>query len=208
MKKTIAHLRAAFEGAGAVLLADLDAGKVSDWLAALRADRQPAALPEGMESFRLKEVARLLGIKPSSVTKVIRRRGLEAIGSGPARRFPRATVEALAEGAARGVAPETVNHYARSLRAFGRWLLRSRRWPSNPFDSLPLLNAATDRRRDRRELDADELRRLLAATGASARTFRGLTGADRAALYLTACGTGVPRPCPGRLDPERFRPGR
>src|SRR5207302_7639886 len=49
---------------------------------------------------------------------------------------------------------------------------------------------ATDRRHDRRELDADEMRRLLGVTRASARAFRGLTGPDRAALYLTACGTG------------------
>src|SRR5207248_4458223 len=89
-----------------------------------------------------------------------------------------------------GASAETVNHHARALRAFGRWLARSKRWPANPFDTLPLLNVATDRRHDRRELEADEMRRLLAVTRESARTFRGLTGPDRAALYLMACGTG------------------
>src|SRR5262249_51037021 len=49
---------------------------------------------------------------------------------------------------------------------------------------------ATDRRHDRRELEADELRRLLAAALASGGAFRGLAGRDRWALYLTACGTG------------------
>jgi hypothetical protein len=86
--------------------------------------------------------------------------------------------------------PETVNHHARALRAFGRWLERSNRWPSNPFDTLALLSVATDRLHDRRELAADEMRRLLEVTRASARAFRGLTGLDRASLYLTACGTG------------------
>src|SRR5262249_21021041 len=155
----------------------------------LRADRGPVALPKGIEFFRLAEVARLLGVKPGSVTKAIRRQGLEAVGNGRARRYPRATVAALADRAARGIGPATVNHYVRSLRAFGRWLVRSRRWPSSPFDTLALLNAATDRRRDRRELGADELRRVLESARNSPRSFRGLTGSDRFHLYATACGT-------------------
>ena len=204
VRLTLAHLDAVFGGVGAVWPADLDAGKVSDWLAALRADRRPAALPEGMESFRLAEVARLLGIKPCSVTKAVRRQGLEAVGNGPVRRYPRATVEALAESAARGVGPETVNHYVRSLRAFGRWLVRSRRGPSNPFDTLALLHAATDRRRDRRELDADELRRVLSSARNSPRSFRGLTGPDRFHPYATACGTGFRASALASLTPESF----
>src|SRR6516162_1652798 len=36
VRLTIAHLEAAFEGIGAAWLADLDAAKVSDWLAGLR----------------------------------------------------------------------------------------------------------------------------------------------------------------------------
>src|SRR5207302_2814738 len=105
---------------------------------------------------------------------------------------------------ARGAGAETVNHHARALRAFGRWLARLKRWPSNPFDTLPLLNVATDRRHDRRELAADEMRRLLEVTRASARAFRGLTGLDRAALYLTACGTGFRVRALAGLTPADF----
>src|SRR5262249_537989 len=67
---------------------------------------------------------------------------------------------------------------------------RGRRGPANPSDRRALLNVARARRHARRELAADEMRRLLEVTRASARAFRGLTGPDRAALYLTACGTG------------------
>src|SRR5207302_10085562 len=63
---------------------------------------------------------------------------------------------------------------------------------------------ATDRRHDRRELDADEMRRLLGVTRASARAFRGLTGPDRAALYLTACGTGFRVRALAGLTPADF----
>src|SRR5262249_7108049 len=130
--------------------------------------------------------------------------GLEATGAGKARRLPRETVQALADRLARGASPETVNHHVRALRSFGRWLVRSRRWGVNPFETLALLNPATDRPHDRRELEPDELRRLLAAALASGRTFRGLTGRDRWALYLTACGTGFRARALAGLTPGDF----
>src|SRR5437773_3469731 len=46
-------------------------------------------------------------------------------------------------------------------------------------------NVKTDRRHDRRELEADELRRLLAAARDSEHSFRGLAGRDRYHLYAT-----------------------
>jgi integrase len=187
---TVSRIKAVFDATGVVWLADLDAARTADFLTALRVDHPPVELPTDRESFRMVEVAGLLGIKPSSVTKAIQRNGLEATGAGKARRFPRGTVQALADRLARGASPETVNHYVRALRSFGRWLVRSHRWGSNPFDTLVLLNTSTDRRHDRRELDANELRQMLEATRNTTRSFRGLTGPDRWALYLTACATG------------------
>src|SRR5262249_50355447 len=96
------------------------------------------------------------------------------------------------------------NHHVRALRSFGRWLMRSRRWPCNPFDTLALLNTATDRRHDRRELDAGELRRLLAVARASRQGFRGLSGPDRVHLYATACGTGFRVSALANLTPDDF----
>ncbi len=48
------------------------------------------------------------------------------------------------------------------------------------------------------------MRLLLAVTRVSARSFRGLTGADRAALYLTACGTGFRVRALAGLTPTDF----
>ena len=61
-----------------------------------------------------------------------------------------------------------------------------------------------DRRHDRRELEVDELRRLLAVARASDRTAFGLTGADRFHLYATACGTGFRASGLASLTPESF----
>ncbi len=203
VQKTVAHLRSFFDATGAIWLADLDAGKAAGWLTSLRADRELPELPHGQELFTMAELARMLGIRRMSITKAIRRHGLAAVGAGPARRYPRATVLALLERASRGASPQTANHNAQALRSFGRWLA-GKRLPANPFDRLPLLNTATDRRHDRRELTADELRRLLAVTGASERVFRGLNGSDRAALYLMACGTGFRARALAGLTPNDF----
>src|SRR4051794_19815756 len=53
-------------------------------------------------------------------------------------------------------------------------------------------------------LEADQLRRLLAAARDSARTFRGLYGFDRYHLYAAACGTGFRASALASLTPESF----
>ena len=82
--------------------------------------------------------------------------------------------------------------------------MKAKRIGSNPLESLSLVNAAVDVRRARRELTADELRRLFVAARASARTFRGLTGADRYFLYLVAAGTGFRANALANLTPADF----
>src|SRR5262249_58598039 len=75
---------------------------------------------------------------------------------------------------------------------------------SNPFAGIEPGNEATDRRHDRRELEADELRDLLRTTRASTRVFRGLDGEARFHLYALACGTGFRAGWLASLTPECF----
>ena len=201
---TVSRINAVLDGTQVVWLADLDSGRVADLLIDLRADRQGIELPDGQDWFKLSEVAELLDVKPGSVSKAVQRNRLEATGAGKARRFPKATVHALAERMSKGLSSETSNHHVRALRSFGRWLARTRRWPSNPFDNLALLNTSMDRRHDRRELCADELCQLLVATRNSPRSFRGLAALDRWALYLAACGTGFRVRALAGLAPDDF----
>ena len=86
--------------------------------------------------------------------------------------------------------------------------MRDRRLGESPFRHLEAENTTTDRRHDRRELDAGELRRVLEAARDSARPFRGLTGPDRYHLYATACGTGFRASALASLTPGELRPGR
>jgi site-specific recombinase XerC len=87
------------------------------------------------------------------------------------------------------MSPATVNHYNRAVRAFFRWMVKAKRMGSNPVDTLELVNERADIRRQRRALTADELRRVIETARGSGKTFRGLTGEDRAMLYLAYGGT-------------------
>jgi hypothetical protein len=183
----VSRLRSLLDGCGFVFIPDLSASQAMDWLADLRRQGRPRAeLPDGQDWFTARQAAAVLGVKPLSVGTAVRRQGLAAEGNGRARRFPRATVEALRDRLARGVSVQTTNDYLSALKSFGRWLVKDRRTGENPFAHLEGGNARVDRRHDRRELDAGELRRLLEVTRASDRVFRGLTGPDRYALYATA----------------------
>jgi site-specific recombinase XerC len=191
VKHTAGRLIALFAGCRFVFPADADAdaGRVAEYLTALRRGTDPVTVPP-VEQFTPAAVAELLGISGTAVAAAARRLDLTATGNGKARRYPRSTVEALAANRAKGHGPETVNHYVRAVRGFFRWLVKAKRFHSNPMDTLSLVNTKADVRHARRELTADELCRLFTAARTSALTFRDLTGEDRYTLYLTAAGTG------------------
>jgi hypothetical protein len=68
-----------------------------------------------------------------------------------------------------------------------------------------LANSEADVRHARRDLSADELPRLPDAARLSDRVFRGLTGTDRFALYVTAAGTGFRASELASMTPENFQ---
>jgi integrase/recombinase XerC len=205
----ISRLEALFADCGYACIPDMEAHpqRVTAWLADLRRNgppRQP--LPEGKEEFTLAEVAAILGVKKFSVAPLVSRHNLPATGQGKARRFPRATVEALQDRQSGGVSVGTANGYLTHLKAFCNWLAGGSRprMASNPFAGVKPGNEATDRRHDRRELSAQELRGLLKTTRSSLRSFRGLDGGARFHLYALACATGFRAGGLASLTPECF----
>ncbi len=201
----VTRLRSLLDGCGFLFTIDLSASRAVDWLARLRQQTKPRAkLPAGQEWFTVREAAELLGMKSASVAAAVRRNRLAAAGQGKARRFPRATVEALQDRFTRGTSVQTTNDYLSALKSFGRWLVKDRRMGENPFAHLEGGNARVDRRHDRRELEVEELRRVLAAARRSDRVSFGLSGWDRFHLYATACGTGFRASALASLTPESF----
>jgi integrase len=190
---------------GFAFIPDLSASRVLGHLAGLRqAGRPLPPLDPARESFTKAQLAAALGCKPAAAAAFVHRHRLPAAGNGKARRFPRATALALRERLARGRSVKTTNFYLQAVKQFARWLVKDRRTGENPLAHLEAGNVRTDRRHDRRELEAGELRCLLEAARTSGRAFRGLTGPDRFALYATACGTGFRASGLASLTPESF----
>ncbi|MCH8150456.1 MAG: hypothetical protein IH987_21165 [Planctomycetes bacterium] len=89
-----------------------------------------------------------------------------------------------------GIGPKTSNHYLHAAKQFCNWMIKDRRAKESPVAHLSCVNANTDVRRERRELNDEEVTRLLDA----ARTgdeFRQMSGMQRFMLYASALGTGL-----------------
>jgi integrase len=205
VKQTLACARRIVAGCDFPLMADLSASRVEQFLAGLRERR--GALPPldpAKETYTKKELALALGVKASSVPSLVRRHRLEATGNGKKRRYPRATAETLRCLRERGRSIKTSNLYLDAIKGFAAWLVLDRRAADNPLAHLSGGNVKLDRRHDRRALSLEELRAVLLAAATSKVSFRGLSGADRRVLYLTACATGFRAEELACLRPESF----
>jgi integrase len=94
-------------------------------------------------------------------------------------------------GVRSGISAQSASFILAAMRRFARWLAH-RRLPVRPdlFDGIPGFDPAGNRVHARREVSHAELTRLLTTTAASRTKLHGLTGRDRAMLYLLAFSTG------------------
>jgi integrase len=106
----------------------------------------------------------------------------------------------------------TTNHYIAAAKSFSRWLAGGRRKgnskprvPSDKLFSLRKLQDDGERRVDRRSLTAKQFEELLRVTRTSETTVRGLTCADRHALYVVAAYTGFRVSELASLTPASFK---
>src|SRR5436190_8993389 len=90
-----------------------------------------------------------------------------------------------------GMSISTANGYLIAVKSFCQWLVKDNRSRENRLAHLSRLNADVDIRRERRALDQSDFARLLAVTIKSPLKYRGLTGIDRAVLYLVAVYSGL-----------------
>lgn len=90
----------------------------------------------------------------------------------------------------RGISAQTFNFYLQAIKQFCRWMVNDRRAHESPVTHLGGLNVKLDRRRDRRALKVDELRRLVETTERGPER-NGMSGSERALLYRLALETGL-----------------
>jgi len=89
-----------------------------------------------------------------------------------------------------GLSRQSTNYYLTAAKSFGKWMVRARRARESHLEHLRPLNAATDRRHDRRELSVDEVRRLLRATYHGP-TRACMDGPERSLIYRLAVESGL-----------------
>jgi integrase len=84
----------------------------------------------------------------------------------------------------------TSNYYLKSIKQFCKWTVQDGRAGTSPLEHLRTINAQTDKRRERRALETDEIRHLLETTAVAPERF-GMTGHQRALLYRLAAESGL-----------------
>ena len=99
----------------------------------------------------------------------------------------------------------TYNHYLQAADAFGKWLVATKRLPSNPLAGMDRLNAETDVRHKRRALTDEEVSRLIAAARGSGVNVQGYDGEMRARIYQISYLTGLRRGELASLTPNSFK---
>ncbi|MEX0641661.1 MAG: tyrosine-type recombinase/integrase, partial [Pirellulales bacterium] len=102
---------------------------------------------------------------------------------------PDAVRQAIAKIRTSGRSLRTCNAILRSVKTFAGWLEADGRTRRNDLKHLSGYNADTDRRRVRRDLEPQEMRRLIAAAECGPVMMR-MSGPDRAMAYRLAAGTG------------------
>lgn len=88
-----------------------------------------------------------------------------------------------------GLSEQTAMHYIRAIKQLTLFLVKHKRLHENPFTDLKV-KKDVEKKHPRRALSVAEINRLLEATRQQG-PLRGLSGPDRAILYLTAVQTGL-----------------
>ena len=99
----------------------------------------------------------------------------------------------------------TYNHYLQAIDEFGKWLVATKRMPSNPVAGIERLSSETDIRHKRRARTPEEVSRLVESARRSGEVTQGYDGELRARAYLTSFFTGLRRQELGSLKPRSFR---
>ncbi len=188
---------------------ELEAGRIKAGLVDPKAERFAASERKGIATHRTDFVAAMTakGGDPKHVRQTDSYLG-RILDMGKVRTVsglvPSAVMEAVGTLRSQGLSARTVNAHLVAVKGFSRWLHRDGRCLDDPLLGLAKLKEGDDRRVVRRPLDPDELRRLI-ATAHESSPWLGMTGHDRAVLYLIGAATGFRRSELASLTPASFR---
>lgn len=178
-------------------------GLIDPELESLAAKRK-TPITEHMNSFEKSlsgNTPKHIGLTMSRVRRVIV--GIEA------KTISDLSVETVEEfltktAAADDLGNRTYNHYVQAIDEFCRWLVETKRAPTNPLVGLKRLNTEVDVRRRRRALKPDEVQKLVQSARESKESIQCFDGESRARIYVLAYMTGLRRNEIASLTPESF----
>ncbi len=99
----------------------------------------------------------------------------------------------------------TYNHYLQAFDAFGNWCVTTKRLLINPILGLERLNTAVNVRHVRRALTSNEVSKLVESARSSRKWIQGISGEQRARIYLLSYMTGFRRAELASLTPRSFK---
>ncbi len=161
--------------------------KIATSLNNLRRQNSTISLPDSV-SFSPAELRTILEISATAFSKLVRTRGISGTGRGKARRFSLAEAKIIISHRGRGSAPNTINGYRASIKAFCNWLHRNGLIDKTPY--LPLRgDERKDRRIIRRAITWNDCQGLATAISTNGESKAGMTAEARSLLYRTAFRT-------------------
>ena len=191
VETTLARLQRVFSECNFLRLVDLECSAVEQWLYQMR-NAKPETQRQKIrgKAKTYQQIADRFGVSVKTVT-YWRQKGAPIIPRSENDLAAIATWHTEFTKPA-NIGTTTSDHYVTVLKRFGNWLVKpGRKADANPFNDLDKLNDTADVRKQRRVLPEDQFALLIAAAANSDRTFRGLSGVDRAMIYTLAAYTGL-----------------
>ena len=183
-------------------LVDLKAEKAAVWLYKQRQETVSEHFNTRGVASSYKEIGKAFGVAERTVM-YWRKQGAPITPRGKTNLAE--VSDWLNERNSRSMGASTSNHYVTALRGFGSWLVKvAKVLDANPFELLSKVDARSDIRKSRRVLTHTDFATLVHAAATNPWSFRGLTGKDRAMIYVVAAYTGLRIGEIASLTPESF----
>ncbi len=186
---TIRRIETVFGACQFLRIADLDSETAATWLYRQRQEKVVEAYRVSGAANSYQEIADEFGVGVGTVT-AWKKKGAPIQPRGETYLTEVSDWYNASQSKSMGAA--TSNHHVTALRGFGKWLWRNARVVErSPFELLDKIDAKSDVRKSRRALKAERFSLFVDAAKNSPKMYKGLSGQDRAMLYLLAAYTGL-----------------
>lgn len=164
--------------------------KESNILVALARMREQVQIEAPQREINNTELMEITGLSLTGLRLMAKRLEVATKKVGNQKLYPPESVKAILDVVCKGMSAQTSNHYLAAIKGFTNWLTVEGQLAIDPLKRTRKVNTQTDERIKRRSLTKDEIAKLAEATKEQPERY-GLTGHQRATLYLAATQSGL-----------------